>query len=207
MAEARVEKRPEERERSLERRSQSGGLTRRGEFGLPSFFGRHPEELFSMSPFTLMRRFTEDMDRMFSGMGGTGGREAGLWAPPVDVRESDGRLVISAELPGLNKEDVKVEVNEDALVIQGERKREWEEERGGVRRSERSYGSFYREIPLPEGAQADQAKAHFNNGVLEVTIPIPESQQRKPRQIAIESGEERKPIGAQTSKAQTSKAG
>jgi HSP20 family protein len=171
-------------------------------------FGRHPEELFSMSPFTLMRRFTEDMDRMFTGMGGIGGREEGLWAPPVEVRESGGNLVISAELPGLNKEDVKVEVNEDALVIRGERKREWEEERGGVHRSERSYGSFYREIPLPEGAKADQAKAQFNNGVLEVTVPVPESK-RQARQIAIESSEpERKPIG-QTVKqqTQTSKAG
>jgi HSP20 family protein len=209
MAEGNVEKRQEERGRSLEKRSLGGGLTRRGEWGLPSLFGRHPDELFSMSPFALMRRFTEDMDRLFAGRG-TGGGETGLWAPPIDVRESEGNLVISAELPGLNKEDVKVEVHEDALVLQGERKREWEEERGGVRRSERTYGSFYREIPLPEGAKADQAKAQFNNGVLEVTIPIPESQQRKPRQISIESGEpERKPVAGQTGKqqTQTSKAG
>jgi HSP20 family protein len=162
-----------------------------------------------MSPFTLMRRLTEDMDRMFYGTGGTGGRQAGLWAPPVEVREANGNLVISAELPGLNKDDVKVEVHDDAVVIQGERKREWEEERGGVHRSERTYGSFYREIPLPEGAKGDQAKAQFNNGVLEVTVPIPESQQRKPRQISIESGEQRKPVGGETGKqqAQTSKAG
>jgi HSP20 family protein len=209
MAETNVDKRQEERGRSLERRSQGSGLTRRGEWGLPSLFGRNPDELFSMSPFTLMRRFTEDLDRMFSGVGGTGSREVGLWAPPIDVRESSGNLVIAAELPGLNKEDVKVEVHEDAVVIQGERKRESEEERGGVHRSERVYGSFYREIPLPEGAKADQAKAQFNNGVLEVTIPIPESQQRKPRQISIESGEQRKPVGGETSKqqTQTSKAG
>ncbi len=148
MAEANVDKRQEERGRSLEKRP-LGGLIHRGEWGFPTLFGRHPEELFSMSPFTLMRRFTEDMDRMFTGMGRVGGRETGLWAPPVEVRESDGSLVISVELPGLNKEDVKVEVNEDTLVIHGERKREWEEERGGVHRSERAYGSFYREIPLP----------------------------------------------------------
>ena len=160
-----------------------------------------------MSPFTLMRRLTEDMDRMFTGTGGFGGREAGLWAPPVEVRESEGNLVISAELPGLNKEDVKVEVNEDALVIQGERKREWEEERGGVHRSERAYGSFYREIPLPEGAKADQAKAQFNNGVLEVQVPIPKTQE-KTRRIPIEAGEERKPVGSQTGQqtTQTSRA-
>ena len=207
MAEANVEKRQEERGHSLERRP-LGGLIRRGEWGFPTLFGRHPEDLFSMSPFTLMRRFTEDMDRMFTGIGGFGGREAGLWAPPVEVRERDGNLVISAELPGLNKEDVKVEVNENALVIQGERKREWEEERGGVHRSERAYGSFYREIPLPEGAKSDQAKAQFNNGVLEVTVPIPESK-RKARQVTIESSEpERKPVGQMVKQqTQTSKAG
>jgi HSP20 family molecular chaperone IbpA/Arc/MetJ-type ribon-helix-helix transcriptional regulator len=87
-------------------------------------------------------------------------------APAVEVRERDGNLVVSAELPGLNKDDVKVEVTGDGLVIQGERKREQEEERGGVHRSERSYGSFYRSIPLPEGANIEQAKAQFNNGVL-----------------------------------------
>jgi len=86
--------------------------------------------------------------------------------------------------------------------IQDGLKREWEEERGGVHRSERSYGSFYREIPLPEGAKSDQAKAQFNNGVLEVTVPVPESK-RQTRQITIESGEpERKPVG-QTVKQQT----
>src|SRR5262249_12106439 len=160
---------------------------RRGEFGFPSLF-RRPDELFSMNPFHLMRRLTEDMDRMFTGASMGGGREMGAWAPPVEIRESGGNLQITAELPGLEKGEVKVEVTDDALVIQGERKREWEEERGGVHRSERSYGTFYREIALPEGAKGDQAKARFNNGVLEVTIPIPESQ-RKPRQVQIESGE------------------
>ena len=123
------------------------------------------------------------------------------------MRERDGNLVVSAELPGLNKEDVKVEVTADGLIIQGERKREHEEDRGGVHRSERSYGSFYRSIPLPEGANIEQAKAQFNNGVLEVRVPIPKSQQ-KTRQIPIEAGEERKPVGSQTGQqtTQTSKA-
>jgi HSP20 family protein len=181
---------------------------RRGEMGFPSFFRNDPAELLSMNPFTLMRRLTEDMDRMFSGFGGQSGSEIRNWAPAVEVREAQGNLVVAAELPGLNKEDVKVEVTEDAVVIQGERKREREEERGGIHRTERYYGSFYREIPLPQGAKADQAKAQFNNGVLEVTVPIPESQ-RRTRQIPIEGGEERKSVGSQTGKtqAQTSKAG
>jgi HSP20 family protein len=210
MAESNLERRPEERGR-IERRPQTGGSTGR-EAGFPSLFGRHPEELFTMSPFTLMRRLTEDMDRMFSGFGGgfAGGRETRMWAPPIEVRESSGNLIVSAELPGLNKEDVKVELNEDCLVIQGERKKHVDEEQGGVRRSERYYGSFYREIPLPEGARTDQVKARFNNGLLEVTVPVPESHQ-KSRQILIETGEEeRKSVGTQgagKTQTQTSKAG
>lgn len=204
MADTNVERR---QERGLEPRSQ-GGVLRRGEMGFPSFFRNDPAELLSMNPFTLMRRLTEDMDRMFSGFGGQSGSEMRNWAPPVEVRESQGNLVIAAELPGLSREDVKVEVTEDAVVIQGERKREKDEERGGIHRSERYYGVLYREIPLPQGAKADQAKAQFNNGVLEVTIPIPESQ-RRTRQVPIEAGEERKSVGSQTGKTQTqtSKAG
>ena len=136
-----------------------------------------------------------------------GSRELGSWTPAVEVREQDGNLVVHAELPGLNKDDVKVEVTNEGLVIQGERKREHEEDRGGIHRSERSYGAFYRLIPLPEGANIDQAKAQFNNGVLEVRVPIPKSQE-KSRQIPIEAGEERKPVGSQTGQqtTQTSRA-
>jgi len=205
MADTNIEKKME---RGLERRSQgAGGLMRRGEGGFPSLFRRNPEELFAMNPFTFMRRLTEDMDRMFSGLGGEGfGREMGAWAPPVEVREQNGNLVIAAELPGLAKEDVKIEVSEGSLVIQGERKREAEEERGGFHRSERSYGFFYREIPLPDDIKVDQVKAQFNNGILEVRVPIAEGQ-RKTRTIPIETGGERKQVGTQTGQTQTTKAG
>ena len=87
--------------------------------------------------------------------------------------QRNNELVIRADLPGLTKDDVKVDVTEDAVTIQGERKREHEEEKGGVYRSERSYGSFTRVIALPEGAITDQAKAIFKDGVLEVTTPTP----------------------------------
>jgi len=183
-------------------------LEARRERGVPSLFRRHPEDLFAMNPFTLMRRLTEDMDRMFSGYGGTTHEAGGQWMPAVDVREQDGNLIVNAELPGLDKDDVKVELNDEGLVIRGERKREWEEEKGGIHRSERSYGSFYRLIPLPEHVKADQAKAEFRNGVLEVRVPIPEASRRS-RQIPIEAGGERKPVGGETTKAatQSSKAG
>ena len=74
---------------------------------------------------------------------------------------------------------------ENHITLQGERKREHEEEKGGVYRSERSYGSFYREIPLPEGAITEQAKANFKNGVLEITMPAPPEQVRRGRRLEI----------------------
>jgi HSP20 family protein len=83
---------------------------------------------------------------------------------------------------------VKVDVTDGAVTIQGERRREREEEQAGVYRSERSYGSFYRAIPLPDGAIADQAKASFNNGVLEITMPAPPEQVNRGRRLEINEG-------------------
>ena len=140
-----------------------------------------------MSPFQLMRHFSDEMDRMWSGHGREQGGAMSTWRPVVDVREHDGQLQVHAELPGVNENDVKVAIENDMLVIQGERKREEEKEDEGWYRAERSYGSFYRAIPLPDGAEPDKANARFNNGVLEISLPIPKSQQ-KVRQIPISSG-------------------
>jgi HSP20 family protein len=143
-------------------------------------------ELFSFSPFSMMRRLSEEMDRAFASSFGMsrGFGEHGMWSPAVDVRERNGNLEIHAELPGLNKDDVKVECTDESIVIEGERKREQESEEGGWRRTERTYGRFYRMIPLPEGAQTEQAKAEFKDGVLQVRVPISE-QHRRGRQIPI----------------------
>lgn len=162
---------------------------------------RVPAASAAASPFGAMRRFADEMDRLFDDFRhGTGaalprltlpgeGREAGEagWLPPVEVTERGGQLVIRADLPGLGKDDVKVEVRDDAIAIQGERRQEKEEKRRGFYRSERSYGSFYREIPLPDGAAAEQAKASFRNGVLEVTMPAP-PKIAKGRRLSIEEG-------------------
>src|SRR5262249_21559769 len=140
------------------------------------------------SPFSVMRRLSEEMDRAFaSSFGLTRGwswDDPGGWAPPVEVRERNNNLEITAELAGLNKGDLKVEVNEEGLVIQGEKRREQQTSEGGYHRSERTYGHFYRRIPVPEGAEADKAKAEFKNGILEVRVPLSE-QHRKTRQIPI----------------------
>ena len=153
-----------------------------------SIFSLSPSAVFRMGPFELMRRFTDELDHAFEGLGLTrGGGEIEKWTPSVEICERDNNLVVRAELPGLDSKDVKVEMTDDGLIIQGEKKREHEERQEGFHKSERVYGQFYRHIPLPEGAEVDQAKAQINNGVLEVVIPMSE-ERRKPRSIPVESG-------------------
>src|SRR5690606_33993477 len=84
--------------------------------------------------------------------------EWGAFGPDIDVFQRGNELIIRADLPGMKKDDIQVDVTEDSISIQGERKREYEEERDGVYRAERSYGRFSRVIPLPEGTITDQAK-------------------------------------------------
>jgi HSP20 family protein len=172
---------------------QQTGMARRGG-GMPSVFAMDPFDMLRMSPFALMRRLTEEMDHYFAQLGMGGGRQgmaaagSGFFYPPVEVVERDGTLMVRADLPGLTKDDVRVEITEDVLTIEGERRAEHEErQEGGVVRSERSYGRFRRQIPLPEGINPDQATASFKDGVLEVTMPAPQRQARG-RQIEIQGG-------------------
>lgn len=158
-----------------------------GRRGMPSLFSLTPRDFFRASPFELMRRFTEDMDRFFEGTGPGWSTGSSLWSPPIEITEQDGHLIIAAELPGVKKDDVKVELSPEGLQISGERKREHEERRGGLYRSERSYGSFVRTIPIPDDARIEEAKATFEDGVLKVSLPIPEAKQRR-REIPIEEG-------------------
>lgn len=160
-------------------------VTRRSEGALGDpFSGWSPSEFFS-NPFSLMRRFSDEMDRTFARLF-TRGEAEGYWSPPVEVSESDGQIKVHTDLPGLKPNDVRVEVADGQLVIQGERKYEHEEKKKGFYRSERRYGHFYRAIPLPEGVNLEQAKAQFNNGVLEISVPVP-TQKSNRREIPIES--------------------
>lgn len=137
-----------------------------------------------MNPFMMLRRMTEDIDRALGEVAGTRRGDA-VWAPAIEVTEREGNYVVRAELAGLKPEDVKVECTDSQLVIEGERKLEHEED--GGRRSERMYGRFLRVIALPEGAKVNDAQARFENGVLEVTVPVT-TPEAKRRQIPIESG-------------------
>ena len=141
------------------------------------FFGMEAplfrSSIFNVNPFALMRQFTEDMDRTLGRE--PGGRElegAGLWSPAIEVKRKNGDVVVTAELPGLKKEDVQVNITGNLMTLEGERKQEKEEKREGFYHSERSYGKFLRKIELPEGARTEQATAEFKDGVLEVKVPV-----------------------------------
>ena len=154
------------------------------------------------SPFNFVRRMMEDMDRMFEdfGMGRLvaprwleadlrqPGAGMAVWAPDVDMVQKGDKLVIRADVPGMTADDVRVEVTNEGILIEGERKVEREETDEGFYRHERTYGRFSRLVPLPEGAETDSATASLQNGVLEVSVRIPETE-RKARVLEIQGGE------------------
>jgi len=165
----------------------SSGMTRgrgRDPYGFSS--GISPYEFLTANPFSLMRRMSEEMDRAFGSSGQSGSSRSGSWYPAIDLTENNGQLQVHAELPGIKPEDIKVEIANDILTIQGERKSEHEHHMGKAYHSERRYGEFYREIALPEGVNADEVKANFNHGVLEISIPVPQ-QANSRKQIPISS--------------------
>eukprot|EP01102_Stenamoeba_stenopodia_P007003 TRINITY_DN1955_c0_g1_i1.p1 TRINITY_DN1955_c0_g1~~TRINITY_DN1955_c0_g1_i1.p1 ORF type:complete len:218 (+),score=59.04 TRINITY_DN1955_c0_g1_i1:217-870(+) len=109
------------------------------------------------------------------------------WTPSVDISETEKEFTIHAELPGVKKEDLKLQIDDDVLTVQGERKFEKVEEGREFRKRERSYGSFARTFQLPEGVDQESIKASFKDGVLEVSIPKAQEQKPKGRTIEVEA--------------------
>jgi len=135
-----------------------------------------------------------EVNRMFDDVFGglarrPGGRQTGAelteWAPPVDVLQRDGDLVVRAELPGVRPEDVDITLQNRVLTISGQRREEHEEQRGGYHVRERRSGSFSRSMTVPEGVDEDSIRARYENGVLEVSIQGAAAV-REPRRIQIE---------------------
>lgn len=122
----------------------------------------------------------------FFGQGERTGSRARRWVPAMDLVETDDNLVLRADLPGLDRDDVSIEIKDGALTVSGERKAEHEEKAEGYYRVERSFGSFLRSMTLPQGVEADGVAAEFDNGVLEVRIPKPA--ERKPHRVEIGAG-------------------
>jgi HSP20 family protein len=105
------------------------------------------------------------------------------WMPAMDLVEHEDHFLLSADLPGMKQEDVKLEVSDGVLTLAGERKTAHEERRGGYIRIERAAGSFQRSLTLPDGVDPEQVAASFSDGVLEVRIPKPS--ERKPHRVQI----------------------
>jgi HSP20 family protein len=161
---------------------------------------RQSEGGWLSSPFALMDRMTDEMDYMFDrvfrdfglaprarmsrGLFGSSARDSS-WAPRIEAVQKGDRFIVRADLPGLKKDDVQVELAENALTIRGERHEQHEEERDGYFHSEREYGQFYRSVPLPEGVIAESAQASFRNGVLEVTMQAPPAEATRGRRLEI----------------------
>jgi HSP20 family protein len=142
-----------------------------------------------VNPLVMLQR---DMDRLFSDVLrtiGTGDVEQGVselvTAPRVEIQEKDDKILISAEIPGVNESDIDVSVEDDMLVLSGEKKREHEEDRGGYHVAERIYGRFRRAIQLPFAPDPERVDARFQNGVLTLTIPKEAQQRERTKRIAV----------------------
>ncbi|MDP2960008.1 MAG: Hsp20/alpha crystallin family protein [candidate division Zixibacteria bacterium] len=109
--------------------------------------------------------------------------EEGLWTPNVDVNETKDEIVVTAEMPGLKKEDIKLSVQDNVLTLSGEKNHEKEEKDANFYRLERNFGSFCRSFTLPTSVEADKIKASFKDGILKVTLP--KSEKVKPKEIPI----------------------
>lgn len=107
------------------------------------------------------------------------------WAPTTDVFRADGDLVVKADLPGMRKEDIEVRLEHGDLVLKGERKHEEEVKEENFFRSECSYGSFFRRLPLPYEVEPKAINAKFHDGVLEVHIPLPQEVMGKIEKIQV----------------------
>jgi HSP20 family protein len=149
---------------------------------------------FGQGPFAFMRRLSDEMDRLFeSFLGAPAASEwgdfgrRGAWWPQIDVEQQGDTFLVRADLPGVRKEDVTIQFENDTLIIEGERREEQERTDRGYRRTERSYGNFYRSVRMPPGADLERAQAQFRDGVLEISVPC---EQRQVRTIPIQAGEQ-----------------
>jgi HSP20 family protein len=146
----------------------AGALLPRRRFGTLDLFRNEMDELF---------------DRFFNDEGGGPARQA--WAPRVDVKETEKEIVIKADLPGVDPKDIEIQVVDGSLTLRGEKREEKEEKKGNVFRSERFVGQFYREIPLPPGADAEKVSAASTRGV--VTVTIPKKAEAQPKKISVKA--------------------
>jgi HSP20 family molecular chaperone IbpA/uncharacterized protein YndB with AHSA1/START domain len=151
-------------------------------------------------PMAVVRKMAGEMDQLFerfvgrpmTNRAGQGGM-AGKWMPSIEILQHENHLHVCAELPGVKKEDVHIEILHDKLTIEGQRHEHHYQSAQGYKRSERSYGRFYRMIPLPQGVDPESVKATMQEGVLEIRVPLPTPSTQQGRRIDIEPQDREQP--------------
>jgi HSP20 family protein len=193
-------------------------LARRGQPSVLPALIANPDLMasaFLSNPFAFAQAMSQEMDRLFDTVAGTGqgsrgmttgnfgrglqrgGQQSGMqdfgaladWEPNIEVFQRGDELVVRADLPGVPPDDVVIDIDDDTLTIAGERQESREDrDESGRYLSERIYGAFARTIPLPDGVNADEVRARFDNGVLEIAIPVSEQQRQRGRRVPIQAG-------------------
>lgn len=138
-------------------------------------------------PFRDLRNLQEEVNRLFTGNAGRTfddeGIARGSWSPSVDIYENKEQIVLEAELPGMNREDFDLTVENNVITLRGERRFEKKEDTDNYHRVERAYGSFTRSFTLPNTVSGEGASADYRNGVLRVTLP--KREETKARRIEV----------------------
>lgn len=143
--------------------------------------------LIRFSPVSDLRGMQHEIDRMFDSFfpvrHANGDSQATAWAPRVDVIDNDDAYLVHVDVPGVSKDNLKINYQDGVLSISGERKHESEEKENNYLRVERSYGRFDRSFKLPQSVDVDRIEAKYTDGVLTVTVP--KAEESKPREISI----------------------
>ncbi|HXT63021.1 MAG TPA: Hsp20/alpha crystallin family protein [Pyrinomonadaceae bacterium] len=158
-------------------------------------------------PFRDLRSLQDEVNRLFTGNVGRTfddeGIARGLWHPSVDIYENKEQIVLEAELPGMNREDFDLSIENNVVTLRGERRFEKKDDTDNYHRVERAYGSFTRSFTLPNSVTAEGASADYRNGVLRVTIPKREETKARRIEVKGEGGETTKTIEAKASAAKS----
>lgn len=145
-------------------------------------------DLVRWRPFRDLATMQEEMNRLFDRMFDRFPERKeigeGIWAPCVDISETKDDLVITAEIPGMNKKDIKISLNDNILTLRGKREQEKKTDEENYHRIERSYGAFHRSFTLPTTVKQDQVKATYKDGILQINLP--KAEEAKPKEIGIE---------------------
>jgi len=160
--------------------------------------GTEQRGMIPWRPFAELGRWESEMERRFANLLGgrmqslfndRSGAELSIGEPAIDLYEEKDQIVIKAELPGMSKDDIQISLQDNVLVIRGEKKKEDQDEGKDYYRSERVYGAFIRTLPLPAEIDPDRIDAKFKNGVLEIRLPKSEAAKKKQIKINVTDGQ------------------